>query len=104
MEFTRIRVLESTFALMRRAISNILEYNESHSEIPLDEEQIRSYMEKMSLISLMWGVAGSLNLYQRTQFSQEVSQIIPTSFILPSFSDTAPSIIDFDVLLPDGEW
>jgi len=30
MEFTRIRVLESTFALIRKGISNIIDYNESH--------------------------------------------------------------------------
>ena len=104
MEFTRIRVLESTFALIRRSISNIIDYNESHSEIPLDEEQVRSYMENMLLISLMWGIGGSLNLHQRTQFSQEVCILVPTSFVLPSFTDSAACLIDFEVNLPDGTW
>jgi dynein heavy chain 1, cytosolic len=30
MEFTRIRVLESTFALVRKGITNIIEYNDAH--------------------------------------------------------------------------
>lgn len=38
MEFTRIRVLESTFALVRRSISLIIDYNENNSEIPLEDE------------------------------------------------------------------
>lgn len=38
MEFTRIRVLESTFALVRRSISNIIEYNDNNSEMPLEDE------------------------------------------------------------------
>lgn len=38
MEFTRIRVLESTFALVRRAISNIIEYNDNNPELPLEDE------------------------------------------------------------------
>ncbi len=29
MDFTRIRVLESTFALVRKGISNIIDYNEA---------------------------------------------------------------------------
>ena len=40
MEFTRIRVLESTFALVRRAISNIIEYNDNNPELPLEDELI----------------------------------------------------------------
>lgn len=104
MEFTRIRVLESTFALIRRSISNILEYNDQHSEVPLEEEQIRSYMEKMALISIMWGVAGSLNLHQRTLFSQEISDMLPTHINLPQFTESAASLIDFEVVLPEGNW
>lgn len=37
MDFTRIRVLESTFALIRKAISNIIEYNEVRAEFPLND-------------------------------------------------------------------
>lgn len=46
MELTRIRVLESTFALVRRSISNIIEYNDNNSEMPLEDEQISDYMVK----------------------------------------------------------
>ncbi len=46
MEFTRIRVLESTFALVRRSISNIIEYNDNNSEMPLEDEQLSDYMVK----------------------------------------------------------
>jgi dynein heavy chain 1 len=63
MEFTRIRVLESTFALVRRSISNIIEYNDNNSEMPLEDEQISDYMVKSFLIAVMWGVAGSMNLH-----------------------------------------
>ncbi len=37
MDFTRIRVLESTFALIRKGISNIIDYNEVRSEFPLND-------------------------------------------------------------------
>lgn len=38
MEFTKIRVLEAMFALVRRGITNIIEYNENHSDFPLSSE------------------------------------------------------------------
>jgi len=38
MEFTRIRVLESTFALVRKGISNIIDYNEMKQDFQLGEQ------------------------------------------------------------------
>jgi dynein heavy chain 1 len=37
MEFTRIRCLESMFALVRKSISNVLEYNDSHPDFGLTD-------------------------------------------------------------------
>jgi dynein heavy chain 1 len=37
MEFTYIRCLESFFALVRRGISNVIEYNDNHSDFPLKD-------------------------------------------------------------------
>ena len=58
----------------------------------------------MALISIMWGVAGSLNLHQRTLFSQEICNMLPTHIVLPQFTDSAASLIDFEVILPEGTW
>lgn len=44
MDFTVIRVLEATFALIRKGITNVLEYNEAHSDFPLEPEIVRKYM------------------------------------------------------------
>ncbi len=38
MEFTRIRTLEAFFALVRKGISNILDYNDSHSDFPMSND------------------------------------------------------------------
>ena len=78
MEFTIIRVTEATFALIRKGISNVLEYNEMHSEIPLEEEILRKYIRKWTLQSIMWGVGGSLTLKERGNFSRAIADILPT--------------------------
>lgn len=35
MEFTKIRVYEAMFALLRKGISNVMDYNEFHPDFPL---------------------------------------------------------------------
>jgi dynein heavy chain 1, cytosolic len=60
MDYTVIRVLEATFALIRKGISNIIDYNESHSDFPQDELTISKYIKNWVLISIMWGLAGSM--------------------------------------------
>lgn len=78
MEFTIIRVTEATFALIRKGISNVLEYNEMHSEIPLEDEILSKYIRKWTLQSIMWGVGGSLTLKERGNFSRAIADILPT--------------------------
>lgn len=38
MDFTAIRVLEATFALIRRGITHVILYNENHPDFPLERE------------------------------------------------------------------
>lgn len=72
MEFTKIRVIESTFALIRKGISNVLEYNEAHSEMPLEIEVVKKYMFKWCIFATMWGVSGSMTLAQRQDFGDQL--------------------------------
>lgn len=37
MDFTNIRGLEAFFALVRRGITTVIEYNSNHSDFPLSE-------------------------------------------------------------------
>ena len=62
MEFTRIRVLEAFFCLMRKGISNVIQYNDDHSDFPLEAGQVGSYMKKWVVFSALWGIGGSMNL------------------------------------------
>lgn len=69
MEFTRMRCLEALFALIRKGIDNIIEYNENHADFPLEIGQIENFMKKWTLFSTVWGIGGSMNLSTRTDFS-----------------------------------
>lgn len=97
MEFTRIRVLESTFALIRKGITNVIEYNESHPDFHLSDTQIEAFMQKYVVHATVWGVGGSMNLFTRTNFSNKLSEF--TSVPLPSTNQYP--MIDFEIRIED---
>ncbi len=103
MEFSRIRVIESMFALLRKGTSNIIEYNENHSEFPLTDEQNQRYINKWLCLSLIWGFGGSLSLDQRTDFSNKLTTL--TSDIdFPMDIGSNMALIDYEVKLGENIW
>lgn len=62
MEFTRIRCLEAMFALIRKGITNVLDFNESRPDFHLTDQQVENYMTKFVVFAIIWGVGGSMNL------------------------------------------
>ena len=101
MVFTKIRVIESMFALLRRGTTNIIDYNDNHSEFPMSDEQIFTYMSKWLIISMIWGFGGSLSLGNRTDFSEKLKQF--TSDIeFPN--DDNFQMIDYYVDMGENKW
>ena len=93
MDFTRIRCLEALFALVRKGIENIIEYNEAQSDFPLENTQIVAYMSKWAVFSTIWGIGGSMNLQTRTNFSNKITEF--TDVDTPALG--AASLIDYEI-------
>lgn len=104
MEFTRIRVIESMFALVRKGISNIIEYNENHSEFPLSEDQSINYIKKWLCVCLIWGFGGSLNLDLRTEFSNKLIDLNKGDIDFPMDINPNMALIDYEVRIADNTW
>ena len=102
MEFTLIRVIEATFALIRKGVTNVLEYNESHSESPMDDSLLERYMRRWVLIAFAWGVGGSLNLQRRGEYCAKI-QSLNTEVTLPNFQP-GTSLLEYGVSTDDAEW
>ena len=101
MEYTKIRVIESMFALLRRGTTNIIEYNDNHSEFPMSDDQIKGYMSKWLIVSIIWGLGGSLSLGNRTKFSEKLRDF--TSDIeFPN--DPNYQMIDYYVDIGENRW
>lgn len=100
MDFTRIRALEAMFALTRKGISNILEFNEGHPDFPMTQAQIEEYMSKWLTVALMWGVGGSLNLREREKFSSFLQTL--ANFEMPPVG--GQPLLDYEVRIEDCSW
>ncbi|KAK5078141.1 dynein heavy chain [Lithohypha guttulata] len=101
MEFTAARVLDSLFGLLRKTLRTILQYNMHHSDFPLDDDQIESFVSKKLLIAIVWSFVGDAALPIRKQFGDFISNM--TNVMLPTFND-GNSLIDYDVALPQAQW
>lgn len=98
MTFTRMRTLEALFALIRKGIENIIEYNENHPDFPLEVSQIENFMKKWVIFSTIWGIGGSMNLSVRTEFSNHITNF--TSVECPPHGGNI-SVIDYEIRLDD---
>jgi dynein heavy chain 1 len=100
MQFTRLRVLTSTFSLLNKGVHNVLEYNAGHADLPMPLDRVTQYIQQWLLFALMWGVGGSLALSVREQFSRALHSWAVTP--LPD-ANGAP-LLDFAVALDSAEW
>ena len=102
MDFTKIRVIESMFALLRKGTSNIIEYNDNHNEFPFTDDQIFTYMSKWLVVSIIWGFGGSLSLGNRTEFSNTL-KTLTSEIDFPNDNNFA--MIDYEVKMGgDNAW
>ena len=101
MQFTEIRVLNTLFSLLNKACRNVIEYNIQHEDFPLDLDQIKAYISKKLLISVVWALSGDCPLKERKQFGDMVAGF--SILDMPPMSDSS-SLIDYDISLPKAEW
>lgn len=87
MDFFRMRVIESTFALVRKMLTNLLEKKENDIDSTTDMTTVTMYIRKGVLIAIMWGIGGSMNLASRVKFSQRLCSIVPSDIDLPNFTE-----------------
>lgn len=99
MDFTRIRCLEAFFALVRKGLSNVAEYNENHADFPLSDGQVAAYMTKWLVFCALWGIGGSMNLQTRTEFGEELRNM--SNVDMPS---AAAPLLDHEVRVDDQAW
>ncbi|UYV74435.1 DYNC1H1, partial [Cordylochernes scorpioides] len=91
MDFTRLRALGSLFSMLNQAVRNLLSYNHSHPDFPLQQDQLDRFVPRALVYSLLWSFAGDGRLKTRSDLGDFLRGI--TTIPLPP-SNVA--IIDYE--------
>ncbi|CAA9986414.1 dynein heavy chain, putative [Plasmodium knowlesi strain H] len=113
MDYEYIRAIESTFLLLEKGIDNLVVKNEKTNNAITDGD-IEKYISKWLVMSILWGIGGSLNLEAREKFSIYVESIcsipLPTDLSRSRQMDDTDSsgaprtLLDYEPSIEDGEW
>eukprot|EP00457_Paulinella_chromatophora_P000017 gb/GEZN01000017.1/.p1 GENE.gb/GEZN01000017.1/~~gb/GEZN01000017.1/.p1 ORF type:complete len:4783 (-),score=794.37 gb/GEZN01000017.1/:118-14466(-) len=101
MPFTRGRVLETLLPMLKGGIGRVIEYNDNHSDFPLDSKQTEAFMTKHLMFSLLWALGGSLSLKDRESLGKDFTSI--ATMPLPDPASGVP-LIDYEVRVESQEW
>ena len=104
MDFTRLRALGSLFSMINQSVRTVLHYNLTHSDFPMNSEQLESYIPKALVYAMLWSFTGD----SKSSYREEMSSYIrsATTITLPPETATASkgsSILDFEITV-DGNW
>jgi dynein heavy chain 1 len=100
MDATRLRILNAMFSLLNKGITNVIEYNSSHSDFPMKSNRVEKYILNRLSYSIMWGFGGSMSLFDREQFSRRLQEVMTT----PVPDKSGPPLLDYFVNIEDGDW
>ncbi|RWS14208.1 Dynein heavy chain: cytoplasmic-like protein [Dinothrombium tinctorium] len=100
MDFTRLRALSSLFSMLNQAVRRVLNYNHTHPDFPMQQDQLEKYIPKTLIFALLWSFTGDAKLKVRTDLGDFIRNI--TTIPLPPNTATMP-IIDYEVSI-NGEW
>ncbi|XP_071963522.1 cytoplasmic dynein 1 heavy chain 1-like [Antedon mediterranea] len=99
MDFTRLRALGSLFSMIHQCAKNIIQYNHTHGDFPMQQDQIERYSVRYLVFSIIWAFSGDSKMKHRDQMGEFIRNA--TTIPLPPQANT--SVIDYEVAIT-GEW
>jgi len=103
MKFTKTRAIWSLFSQLRGGVTNILEHNEN-SDYGLTEDQIRSYIGKYLLFSIIWAFGGPMKLDLRQEFGSEICRMLQSMSLAIEVPDTKLPMLDYEINVEEQRW
>ncbi|CAC9696072.1 dynein heavy chain, putative [Plasmodium sp. DRC-Itaito] len=114
MDYEHIRVIESTCLLLQKGFDNLVKKNEKINNT-LSDDDIEKYISKWLVVSILWGIGGSLNLETREKFSMFVQSIcsipLPNDLLskgkmhnMDNTNKISNTLLDYEPNIEDGEW
>lgn len=103
MTFTMIRALTGLFSMVRKGINVVLDYDEAHEEFPLDDDVLRSFMQKYLVFAICWSFGGDMFLSNRMKFCEMLAAHLG-DIPAPDGLGGDTTLLDFEVRVEDGQW
>lgn len=94
MDFTRLRALNSLFSMLHQMVRNVLNYNQTHPDFPMQFDVLEQYVPRYLIYSIIWSFSGDAKLSLRA----EMGDFIRSTTTIPLPSGTIP-VIDYEVSL-----
>ena len=98
MDFTRLRALNSLFSMLHQLVRNILNYNQTHPDFPLESDVIEQYVPRYLIYCVIWCFSGD----GKMKYREDLGDFIRSTTTIPLPSGNIP-IIDYEVTI-QGEW
>jgi dynein heavy chain 1 len=114
MAASRGRLVVAFFSLLARGIGNVVQYNDSHPDFPLQASVVERFMDKWLVTSMVWGFGGSMDLTGRRDLCAYIAT--KHTVVLPALGSSATSksaaasvdgelcAMDYFVSVQTGQW
>ena len=99
MDFTRLRALGSLFSMIKQSVRNILQYNHTHADFPMQIDTLEKYMSKSLVNSVLWSFTGDAKLKVR----DAMGEFVRSATTIPLPPNSSLPILDLEVSIT-GEW
>jgi dynein heavy chain 1 len=93
MDFTTHRALGSLFSVLNQGVRNVLHYNHTHMDFPMNSEQLEQYTSKFLVQAILWSFTGD----SKAKFRDEMSGFIRSVATVQLPPNTSQSILDYEV-------
>ena len=107
MEFSRIRVLEALFALIRKGVNKVVEQDEiKFGNYMASPEIAQKFIRNWTVFAINWAFAGDLKLQERSEYFEKLQASVtelPEGFSWPPIGNNL-TLIDYEVRIEDGEF
>jgi len=82
-------------------VRQVLHYNLTHSDFPMNAEQLEAFVPKALVYAMLWSFTGD----SKSSFREQMSAFIrsATTIPLPPEGNKGSSILDFEITV-DGNW
>ena len=88
-------------APLLQSVRQVLHYNLTHSDFPMNAEQLEAFVPKALVYAMLWSFTGD----SKSSFREQMSAFIrsATTIPLPPEGTKGSSILDFEITV-DGNW